>query len=55
MVGVVKDIKYRSLAETPRPYFYLPMQQAWVPGTGFSCMCGRWGHRSSSYPSCGAK
>jgi predicted permease len=29
VVGVVKDIKYRSLGETPRPYFYLPMQQAW--------------------------
>lgn len=35
VVGVVKDIKYRSLGETPRPYFYLPMQQAWEPGTGF--------------------
>jgi predicted permease len=35
VVGVVKDIKYRSLAETPRPYLYLPMQQAWVPGNSF--------------------
>jgi predicted permease len=35
VVGVVKDIKYRSLAESPRPYIYLPMQQAWVPGNGF--------------------
>jgi predicted permease len=36
VVGVVKDIKYRSLGESPRPYFYLPMQQAWVPGNGFT-------------------
>jgi predicted permease len=35
VVGVVKDIKYRSFGETPRPYFYLPMQQAWEPSTGF--------------------
>ena len=35
VVGVVKDIKYRSLAETPQPYIYLTMQQAWVPGNSF--------------------
>ena len=34
MVGVVKDIKYRSLGETARAYFYRPMQQAWEPSTG---------------------
>jgi predicted permease len=34
VVGVVKDIKYRSFGETPRPYFYLPMQQVWQPSTG---------------------
>ena len=34
VVGVVKDIKYRSLGETPQPYFYLPMQQVWGPNTG---------------------
>jgi predicted permease len=34
VVGLVKDIKYRSLGETPRPYFYLPIQQAWNPGMG---------------------
>jgi len=34
VVGVVKDIKYRSLGETPRPYFYLPMQQVWNPTMG---------------------
>ena len=34
VVGVVKDIKYRSLGETPQPYFYLPMQQAWNPTMG---------------------
>jgi predicted permease len=34
VVGVVKDIKYRSFGETPRPYFYRPMQQAWEPTTG---------------------
>ncbi|HEY4211823.1 MAG TPA: ABC transporter permease [Steroidobacteraceae bacterium] len=34
VVGVVKDIKYRSFGETPRPYFYRPMQQAWGPSTG---------------------
>jgi putative ABC transport system permease protein len=31
VIGVVKDVKYRRLDETPRPYFYLPMQQAWEP------------------------
>jgi predicted permease len=34
VVGVVKDIKYRRLDETPRPYMYVPMQQAWQPGRG---------------------
>lgn len=34
VVGVVKDIKYRSLGETPPPYFYLPMQQVWNPTMG---------------------
>jgi len=34
VIGVVKDIKYRSLAETPQPYAYLPIQQASVPGNG---------------------
>ncbi len=31
VIGVVKDIQYRRLNEAPRPYFYLPMQQAWQP------------------------
>jgi len=35
VVGVVKDIKYRNLGETPQPYFYRPMQQVWGPDTGF--------------------
>ena len=35
VVGVVKDIKYRSLAETPQPYFYLSMHQARERFTGF--------------------
>ena len=34
VIGVVKDIKYRSLAETPQAYAYLPIQQASVPGNG---------------------
>jgi predicted permease len=34
VVGVVKDIKYRTLGETPRPYFYLPMRQVWEPYNG---------------------
>ena len=34
VVGVVKDIKYRSLAETPQPYFYLSMHQARERFTG---------------------
>ncbi|HUL77683.1 MAG TPA: ABC transporter permease [Vicinamibacteria bacterium] len=43
VVGVVKDMKYHSLAETPQPFFYLPFRQvysrdwsvAWyVRGTG---------------------
>lgn len=35
VVGVVKDIKYRSLGETPQPYFYLSMQQARERFIGF--------------------
>jgi predicted permease len=38
VVGVVKDIKYRHLGETPRPYFYMPLQQAWIPNTGFGLL-----------------
>ena len=34
VIGVVKDIKYHSLVETPQPYAYLPIQQASVPGNG---------------------
>ncbi len=34
VIGVVKDIKYHSLGESPQPYFYLPMQQVWEPSTG---------------------
>jgi predicted permease len=36
VVAVVKDIKYHSLAESPQPYFYLPMQQVWTPDDGFA-------------------
>ena len=53
MIGVVKDIKYRSLAESPRPYLSADATSLGT-GNGFSCMYGRWDHRSSSYPSCGA-
>ena len=35
VVGVVKDIKYKNLGETPQPYFYRPMRQVWGPDTGF--------------------
>src|SRR3569833_749381 len=31
VIGVVEDIKYQSLGEAPRPYFYWPMQQTWQP------------------------
>jgi predicted permease len=31
VVGVVKDIKYESLLESPRPLFYVPMRQARSP------------------------
>lgn len=31
VVGVIEDIKYKSVGESPRPYFYLPMQQVWAP------------------------
>jgi len=34
VIGVVKDIKYQSLGEAPRPYFYSPMQQTWQPHIG---------------------
>ena len=35
VVGVIKDIKYKSVGESPRPYFYLPMQQVWAPYVDF--------------------
>jgi predicted permease len=38
VIAVVKDIKYHSLNESPQPYFYLPMQQAWEPSTGFGLL-----------------
>ena len=31
VVGVAKDSKYRSLMETPKPFFYIPMRQG-TPG-----------------------
>jgi ABC-type antimicrobial peptide transport system permease subunit len=34
IVGVARDSKYRSLAEPPTPYFYLPMAQFYSPGMG---------------------
>jgi predicted permease len=36
VIAVAKDIKYHSLGESPQPYFYLPMQQAWQPNTAFA-------------------
>jgi macrolide transport system ATP-binding/permease protein len=33
VVGVVRDGKYVSLAEEPRPYFYLPLAQNYDPST----------------------
>jgi putative ABC transport system permease protein len=32
VIGVVRDIKYESLTETPRPYFYLPLAQRYQSG-----------------------
>ncbi len=34
IAGVVRDSKYRSLAEAPMPYFYIPMAQFYSPGMG---------------------
>ena len=31
IVGVVKDVKYRSLTETPKPVFYQPFAQHYAP------------------------
>ncbi|HEX5105901.1 MAG TPA: ABC transporter permease, partial [Pirellulaceae bacterium] len=36
VIAVAKDINYHSLGESPQPYFYLPMQQAWQPNTAFA-------------------
>ena len=32
VVGMARDIKYRSLVEAPQPYFYLPFQQRFQEG-----------------------
>ena len=34
IVGVVKDIKYRTLGESPQPYMYVPFQQFYHADTG---------------------
>jgi ABC-type antimicrobial peptide transport system permease subunit len=38
VIAVVKDIKYHSLSESPQPFLYLPMQQAWEPNTGIGLL-----------------
>ena len=38
VIAVVKDIKYHSLGESPQPFLYLPMQQAWEPNTGIGLL-----------------
>jgi len=32
VVGVARDIKYRSLVEAPQPYFYMPLKQRFREG-----------------------
>jgi predicted permease len=34
IIGVVKDIKYQGLTESPRPYFYMPIEQVFQPDLG---------------------
>ncbi|MBV9158950.1 MAG: ABC transporter permease, partial [Acidobacteriaceae bacterium] len=34
VVGVARDSKYRELAESPMPYFYLPLAQFYSPSRG---------------------
>jgi predicted permease len=34
IVGMVKDIKYHSINESPQPYFYLPLGRVFFPDTG---------------------
>lgn len=36
VVGVAKDIKYASINESPQPYFYLPLEQAFFPAMGLA-------------------
>jgi predicted permease len=36
VVGLAKDSKYHSLAETPLPFFYLPFRQWFRPGLNFA-------------------
>jgi predicted permease len=36
VVGIVKDIKYQSLRESPQPYFYLPLEQFYQPTLGLA-------------------
>jgi macrolide transport system ATP-binding/permease protein len=36
VVGVAADSKYYSMRENPKPFFYVPLRQDFVPGAGLS-------------------
>jgi predicted permease len=48
VVGVERDLKYRSLGEAPRPFVYVPLAQRWTPR--FSLVVRRDPGRSSVIP-----
>ena len=51
VVGVVKDIKYQSLGESPQPYFYLPLEQFYRPNLGLALHMRTDGSPESFLPS----
>jgi hypothetical protein len=52
VVGVVKDIKYQSLGESPQPYFYLPLEQFYRANLGLALHLRTDGRPKASCPQC---
>jgi predicted permease len=50
IVGMVEDIKYRDLDESPKPYFYVPLRQLYRAGIGFGLHVRTTGNPESLLP-----
>jgi predicted permease len=50
IVGMVEDIKYRDLDESPKPYFYVPLRQLYRAGIGFGLHVRATGNPESLLP-----